>query len=89
MARGSVASEFLVVEPNEAGARPEYAHDLRHTYASWAVAGGASLPILGRQLGHTQPQTTQRYAHLADDPVRAVAQSTGEALARAMGSKSS
>lgn len=60
-------------------------HDLRHTFASFAVAGGASLPILGRHLGHNQPQTTQRYAHLADDPVRQVSQSTGAQLAKALG----
>jgi integrase len=59
-------------------------HDLRHTYASVAVASGGSLPILGRQLGHSQPQTTQRYAHLADDSVRQMNQTTGEILANAL-----
>jgi integrase len=62
-------------------------HDLRHTFASVAVASGGSLPILGRQLGHSQPQTTQRYAHLADDPVRKLTQTTGEVLALAMKQK--
>lgn len=60
-------------------------HDLRHTWASMAVASGGSLPILGRQLGHTQPQTTARYAHLADDPVRQLTETTGKLLAHAMG----
>ena len=46
-------------------------HDLRHTFASYGVGLGQSLPILGKLLSHTQAQTTARYAHLADDPVRA------------------
>ena len=45
-------------------------HDLRHTYASHLVSSGLSLPIIGKLLGHTQAATTQRYAHLADDPLR-------------------
>jgi integrase len=45
-------------------------HDLRHTYASILASGGASLPLIGAFLGHTQSQTTQRYAHLMDDPLR-------------------
>ena len=45
-------------------------HDLRHSYASLLVSSGLSLPIIGRLLGHTQAQTTQRYAHLMDDPLR-------------------
>jgi integrase len=48
-------------------------YDLRHTFASIGAGGGLSLPIIGRLLGHTQPRTTQRYAHLADDPLREAA----------------
>lgn len=59
-------------------------HDLRHSYASFAAAGGASLPIIGRLLGHTQPATTQRYSHLADDPLRAVADRVGATVAAAL-----
>lgn len=45
-------------------------HDLRHTYASHLVSAGTSLQIVGRLLGHTQPQTTARYAHVADEALR-------------------
>jgi integrase len=46
---------------------------LRHTFPSVGAGGGLSLPIIGRLLGHTQTRTTQRYAHLADDPLREAA----------------
>lgn len=49
-------------------------YDLRHTFASVGAGGGLSLPIIGRLLGHTQPRTTLRYAHLADDPLREAAE---------------
>src|SRR5262249_12674977 len=45
-------------------------HDLRHSFASIAASGGMGLPIIGKMLGHTQQATTQRYAHLAADPVK-------------------
>ena len=48
-------------------------YDLRHTFASVGAGGGLSLPIIGRLLGHTSPRTTQRYAHLGDDPLREAA----------------
>ena len=44
-------------------------HDLRHTYASLAIHQGFSLPIISKMLGHTDTRTTERYAHLHDDPV--------------------
>src|SRR5208282_5478358 len=62
-------------------------HDLRHSFASVAVAGGLSLPIIGALLGHTQPQTTARYAHLAADPMKAVTEKIGAAIAGMMEGK--
>ena len=53
-------------------------------FASVAVASGGSLPIIGRALGHSQPQTTARYAHLTDDPVRQLTQTTGQVLGDAL-----
>jgi integrase len=55
-------------------------HDLRHTFASLLISGGASLPMVGKLLGHTQAKTTQRYAHLMDDPVRQSTDAVGEML---------
>jgi len=55
-------------------------HDLRHTFASNAVMQGQPLPIVAKLLGHTQIQTTMRYAHLADDPVKKAAASVSSAL---------
>ena len=53
-----------------AGVKDVRIHDLRHTFASTAVASGQGLPMIGKLLGHTHVQTTARYAHLADHPVR-------------------
>lgn len=52
-------------------------HDLRHTYASLAAMSGLSLPMIGKLLGHTQPQTTARYAHLADHAAQQAATDVG------------
>jgi integrase len=62
-------------------------HDLRHSFASVAVAGGDSLYLVGKVLGHRQSGTTERYAHLADDPLRAVADRTARTIAAAMSSQ--
>jgi integrase len=53
-------------------------HDLRHTFASHLVSSGHTLETIGRLLGHTQPQTTMRYAHLADETLRNAANSFGQ-----------
>ncbi len=56
-------------------AEPDILHDglihyLRHSFASFGVSFGLSLRIIGALLGHTQPQTTARYAHLDDEALR-------------------
>ena len=56
-------------------------HDLRHTYASILAGLGEGLPIIGKVLGHTQAATTQRYAHVAADPVKRATERAGAALA--------
>ncbi len=55
-------------------------HDLRHSFASRALALGESLPMIGKLLGHKQVQTTARYAHLARDSVKASAARVAESL---------
>jgi integrase len=59
-------------------------HDMRHSFASFAVADGHTLFMIGKVLGHKQSRTTESYAHLAADPVRAVAERTGARIAAAM-----
>ena len=48
-------------------------HDLRHSFAAVGAGLGLSLPMIGKLLGHTQPRTTARYAHLAADPMQEAA----------------
>lgn len=59
-------------------------HDLRHAFASVAASAGLGLPIIGKMLGHSQPATTARYAHLAADPVKAAAASVASQIEAAM-----
>jgi integrase len=59
-------------------------HDLRHSFASFAAADGNSLYLIGKMLGHKQARTTEIYAHLADDPIREVANRTAARIAAAM-----
>jgi integrase len=58
-------------------------HDLRHGFASQLVSSGASLPLIGSLLGHSNPQTTARYAHLFDDPQRAAVERVGAVISNA------
>ena len=74
----SASASGHIVEPakawqrirKRAGVPDVRIHDLRHTLASWLVGAGYSLPLIGRALNHSQIATTERYAHLALDPVR-------------------
>ncbi len=66
----------------QAGLEGYRRHDNRHTYASHLVSGGLSLEIVGRLLGHTSPETTQRYAHLADDPLRRATEMFGAKIGK-------
>ncbi|MBV9827085.1 MAG: tyrosine-type recombinase/integrase [Alphaproteobacteria bacterium] len=59
-------------------------HDLRHAFASVAASSGMGLPIIGKMLGHSQPATTHRYAHLAADPVKDAAAAVAAKIAAAM-----
>ncbi|MCX4240164.1 site-specific integrase [Paraliomyxa miuraensis] len=59
-------------------------HDLRHTFASVALNTGVSLAHVGAMLGHKNQQTTNRYAHIADDALRAAVERTGDAMAASM-----
>ena len=59
-------------------------HDLRHSFASFAVGAGLSLPVIGALLGHKSVQSTARYAHLAQDPLRQATNTVGAVLVTPM-----
>jgi integrase len=63
-------------------------HDLRHSFASFGAGASLGLPIIGKLLGHSQPGTTARYAHLDADPVRRAAETIGATINAAMTRKS-
>lgn len=62
-------------------------HDLRHSFASVGVAGGAGLFLIGKLLGHAHVATTSRYTHLHDDPLAAAADKISNSISAAMGGK--
>jgi integrase len=73
----SEIKHFWAAVSEKAGITGIRLHDLRHTHASILASLGLSLPIIGALLGHTQPATTARYAHLLDDPLRAATERVG------------
>jgi integrase len=66
-----------------AGLEGALVYTLRHSYASIGAGGGLSLQIIGKLLGHTVARTTERYAHLADNPLREAADRIGASIANA------
>ena len=64
-----------------AGVEDVRIHDLRHSFASRALALGESLAMIGRLLGHSDIGSTARYAHLARDAERVAAARVGESIA--------
>ena len=59
-------------------------HDLRHSFASVGAGGGSPLLVIAALLGHRHTATTARYAHLADDPVKAAADTIAGRIAAYM-----
>ena len=71
----------------QANLREVRIHDLRLTFVSLLVSDGASLPLIGKILGHTQAQTTHRWAHVSDDPMRKSAEMVGALMEEAAASQ--
>ncbi|MBY0383241.1 MAG: site-specific integrase [Xanthobacteraceae bacterium] len=78
------AAEFAGIQLAK-GLRDLRIHDLRHSYASFLVSEGLSLPTIGALLGHTQQATTARYAHLFDDPLRKATERVGQIVSVSTG----
>ncbi len=76
-------SRWLVVRAR-AGLEDVRIHDLRHSFASRALALGESLTMIGKLLGHRKVQTTARYAHLARESVKMSATRVAESIAADM-----
>ncbi len=70
------------LEPDADG-RLARVYDLRHSFASIGAGQGLSLLIIGKLLGHTQARTTEKYAHIPDDPLRQAAEKIVGAIANA------
>jgi len=64
-----------------AGLRDFRIHDLRHSYASILASSGYSLSVIGKLLGHSNPATTSKYAHLADAALKLATEKAGEIIA--------
>jgi integrase len=71
----------------EAGLDDVRIHDLRHSFASISVGLGGTLPVIGRVLGHSQPVTTARYAHVADKVAAELVEAAGALIGSAIQSR--
>jgi site-specific recombinase XerD len=80
---GDIQSTWETIR-KAAGLEDVRLHDLRHSYASVGAVGGDSLMVIGALLGHRTAQSTERYAHLGDDPVRRAAERISGEIARLM-----
>ena len=69
---------------HEAGIEDVRLHDLRHTVASHAAMNGVPVPVVSRLLGHSDPRTTLRYAHLGDREIEDAAERVGQSIADIM-----
>ena len=74
-------SDAWKVIRTRAGLEDVRIHDLRHSFASRALALGESLPMIGKLLGHSQVETTARYAHLARESLQESAARIAESIA--------
>ena len=74
----------MAADPGAGPASDLRLHDLRHSFASIGAGAGLGLPIIGALLGHAQPGTTARYAHLAADPLKQAADLIGRAVEEAL-----
>jgi integrase len=82
--RADLAKPWKLIR-HHAGLNDVRLHDLRHTHASIGAGAGLGLPIIGRLLGHKHADTTARYAHLDDDPLRRASNRIGSEIAAGLG----
>ena len=87
--RADLKSPWAAVARAAGTLKASESHDLRHSFASVGAGASLGLPIIGRLLGHSQPSTTARYAHLDADPMRRAADTIGAVITAAMGEQKS